>query len=124
MVLTRHHWANDLLDEGHRPGQRCSKMNYNDHVFVIKTSHLTGGYRLRSGMERDGLCYVSVTLITPQEMKTNTQPIPDRRDWSSPGLTRTALSAVYQGGSGKHTTGVINNKLRARGGIYLQPLKE
>ena len=43
-------------------------------------------------------------------MKTNTQPIPDR---SSPGLTRAALSVVYQGGSGKDTTGVTN-KLSAR----------
>ena len=116
MVLTQHHWANDLLNAGHRPGRRCSKMNHNNHVFVIKVSHLTGGYRLRSGMERDGLHHVSVALVTPQEMKTNTQPIPDR---SLLGLTRAALSAVYQGRSGKYTTDVTNNKLRARDNIII-----
>ena len=61
-------------------------------------------------------CVSRPSYTTGNEMKPNTQPIPDR---SLPGLTRTALSAVYQGGSGKHTTGVINNKLRARDSIII-----
>ena len=31
-----------------------SLMNFNDHVFVTKASHLDGGIRLWSGMERVG----------------------------------------------------------------------
>ena len=94
-MLTRHHWAKDLLDAGHRPGRKRSQSNYNDHVFATKASHLDGGHRLWSGMERDGLRHATSAQDSHMMMTTITQPIPDR---PSPGLERAAPSAAYQGG--------------------------
>ena len=42
-------------------------MNYNDHQFVAKASHLDGGVRLWSGMERDG---TSMPFIRHKKMIT------------------------------------------------------
>ena len=67
VVLTRHHWAKDLLDAGHRPGRKSSQTNYNDLVFATKASHLDGGHRLWSGMERDGLRHATSALDTPHD---------------------------------------------------------
>ena len=68
VLLTRHHWAKDLLDAGHRPGRKSSQTNYNDLVFATKASHLDGGHRLwSSGMERDGLRQATSALDTPHD---------------------------------------------------------
>ena len=67
VVLTRHHWAKDLLDAGHRPGRKNSQTSYNDQVFATKASHLDGGHRLWSDMERDGLCHATSAPDTPHD---------------------------------------------------------
>ena len=48
-------------------------------------------------------------------MKTSNHTIPD---WSPPGPTRTALSAVYQDGGVKHATGA-SSKIRGRDNITI-----
>ena len=50
-----HHWANDLHDAGYQPRRMKFLQEFNGYVFKTKTSHLNGGHRLWSGMERDGL---------------------------------------------------------------------
>ena len=54
-MLTRLHWANDLHDAGCRPR----------YMFKTKASHLDGGHRLWSGMERDGLRRATLPKFAP-----------------------------------------------------------
>ena len=60
-MLTRHHWANDLHDAGYRPRRMKFPQELNGYMFKTKASHLDGGHRLRSGMERDGLRHATLT---------------------------------------------------------------
>ena len=75
----------------------------NGYVFKTKASHLDGGHRLWSGIERDGLRHATLPKTHYMKMTTTTQPIPAR---SSPG-TRTAPSIVghLDGGENYATDG-------------------
>ena len=76
-------------------------MKFNGYVFKTKASHLDGGHQLWSGMERDGLHYVTLPKTHHTKMTTITQSIPARL---SPG-TRTAPSiAGHQDGVEKYVT--------------------
>ena len=101
VMLTRHYWANDLHDAGYLPRRMKFPQELNGYVFKTKASHLIGGHRLWSGMERDGLRHATLPKTHHMKMTTTTQPIPAR---SSPG-TRTAPSvACHQDGGEKYTT--------------------
>ena len=113
VMLTRHHWANDLHDAGYWP--RCMKFPQalNGYVFRTKASHLDGGHRLWPGMERDGLRHATLPKTHHMYMTTITQSLPAR---SSPG-TRTALSVSgHQDGGEKYATDGPKS-LRARNNI-------
>ena len=98
-MLTRHPWANDLHDAGYRPRRMKFPQELNGYMF--KASHLDGGHRLWSSMERDGLYHATLSKTHYMKMTTTTQPIPDL---SSPG-TRTAPSvAGHQDGGEKYAT--------------------
>ena len=85
------------------------------YVFKTKASHLDGGHRLWSGMERDGLRRATLPKTHHMEMTTTTQSIPAR---SSPG-TRTAPSvAGHQDGGEKYATDGPKS-LRARNNITI-----
>ena len=56
----------------------------NGYVFKTKMSHLDGGHRLWSGMERDRLCHVTLPKTHYMKMAITTQSIPA---WSSPGTS-------------------------------------
>ena len=124
VMLTRHHWTKNLHDAGYRPRRMKFPQELNGYVFKTKASHLDGGHRLWSGMERDGLRHATLpktrymkmtTLPKTRYMKvtTTTQSIPAR---SSPG-TRTAPSvAGHQDGGEKHGTDGPK-PLRARNNI-------
>ena len=90
VVLTRHHWAKDLLDRGHRPGRKSSQTNYNDHVFATKASHLDGGHRSIIALHQAWTAMGSAMRHPPQirhmMMTTITQPIPDRPGYKGPRL--------------------------------------
>ena len=80
-----------------------------------KASHLDGGHRLWSGMERDGLRHATLPKMHHMYMTTTTQSIPAR---SSPG-TRTAPSvAGHQDGGEKYATDGPKS-LRARNNITI-----
>ena len=89
-MLTRNHWANDLFDAGHRPRRMKFPQELSGYVFKTKASHLDGGHRLWSGMERDGLRHAILTKTHHMKMTTTTQSMPAR---STPG-TRTAPSVA------------------------------
>ena len=73
----------------------------NGYVIKTKASHLDGGRRLWSGMERDGLRHAALPKTHHMKMTSTTQSIPAR---SSPG-TRTAPSvAGHQDGGEKYAT--------------------
>ena len=55
VMLTWYHWANDLHEAGYRPRRMKFLRELHGYVFKTKASHLDGGHRLWSGMERDGL---------------------------------------------------------------------
>ena len=86
VMLTRHHWVKNLHDAGYRPRWMKFPQELNGYLFKTKASHLDGGHRLWSGMERDGLRHATLLKTHHMKMTTTTQSIPDR---SSPG-TRTA----------------------------------
>ena len=58
-MLTRHHWAQNLLEVGYRPGRMRFLSKLNGHVFETRATHLVGETRLWSGMERDALRHAS-----------------------------------------------------------------
>ena len=89
-MLSRHHWANDLHDAGYWLRRMKFPRELIGFVFKTKASHLDGGHRLWSGMERDGLPHATLPKTHHMKMTTTTQLIPAR---SSPG-TRTAHSAA------------------------------
>ena len=43
-MVTRHHWANDLLDADYRPRRMKFPQELNGYVFKTKASHLDGGH--------------------------------------------------------------------------------
>ena len=55
VMLTRHHWANNLLEVGYWPGQMMFLSKPNGHVFETRATHLVGETWLWSGMEREEL---------------------------------------------------------------------
>ena len=101
VMLTRHHWAKNLHDAGYRPRRMKFPQELNSYVFKTKVSHLHGGYRLFTCMERDGLRHATLPKIHLIKMTTTTLYLPVR---SSPG-TRTAHSvAGHQEGGEKYAT--------------------
>ena len=96
VMLTRHHWANNLQDAGYRPRQMKFLQELNIYVFKTKASHLDGGHRLWSGMERDGLLHVTLAKTHHMKMATITQSILAQ---SSPGTTTAPSAAGPQDGS-------------------------
>ena len=62
VMLTRHHWANDLHDAGYRPRRMKFPQELNGYVFKTKAGHLDGGHRLWSDMERDGLRHATLPI--------------------------------------------------------------
>ena len=99
--FTLHHWVKNLHDAAFRPRRMKFPRELNGYVFKTKASHLDGGHRLWSGMERDGLRHTTLPKTLHMKMATTTQSIPAR---SSPG-TRTAPSvADHQGGGEKYAT--------------------
>ena len=66
VTLTRHYWANDLHDSDYRPSRMKFPQELNGYVFKTKASHLDGGYRMWSAMERDGLRHATLPK-TPHE---------------------------------------------------------
>ena len=88
-----------------------------NQVSETRASHLVGGFRLWSGMERDGLRHATLPKIHLNDMTTKKNAIPAR---SSPGLPRTAPPAGHQGRTGeKCATGGTNCKIRARSNITI-----
>ena len=71
------------------------------YVFKTKTSHLDGGHRLWSGMERDGLCLVTLPKTQYMKVTTTSQSIPAR---SSPGTRTTPSVGGHQDGGEKYVT--------------------
>ena len=77
-MLTRRHWATNLHDAGYRPRRMKLPHKANEvpsrNGFVLKTkaSHLDGGHRLWSGMERDELRHVTLPKAHHIEMTTTT----------------------------------------------------
>ena len=114
-MLTRHHWANDLHDAGYRPRRMKFPQDLKGFVFKTKASHLDGGHRLWSGMERDGLRHATLPKTHHMKMTTTIQSMPARL---SP-RTRTAPSvAGHQDGGEKYATDGPNS-LRARSKITI-----
>ena len=109
-MLTRHHWANGLRDAGYRPRRMKSLKELNGYEFKTKASHLDGGHRLWSGMERDGLRHITLPKTRYMEMTTTTQSKPAR---SSPG-TRIAPSVAGHEDCGEEYTTNEPKSLRAR----------
>ena len=118
VMLTRQHWANGLHDAGYR--QMCMKFPQELICYVFKTkfSHLDGGHRLWSGMERDGLRHTTLPKTHHVKMTTTTQSIPAR---SSPG-TRTAPSVAGHQDRGEKYATDGPKSLRARNNITIGAL--
>ena len=85
----------------------------NGYVFKTKASHLDGGHRLWSGMERDGLRHA--TLAKTHHMKMTTTSILAR---SLPGTRTTPSVAGHQDGGEKYATDGPKS-LRARNNITI-----
>ena len=68
-MLARHHWVNDLHDAGYRPRRMKFPQELNGYVFKTKASHLDGGHRLWSGMERDGPRHATLHKTHHMKMK-------------------------------------------------------
>ena len=80
------------------------------NVFKAKASQLDEGHQLWSGMERDGLCHVTLPKTHYMKITTTTQSIPAK----SPPGTRTAPSiAGHQDGGEQYATDEPKS-LRAR----------
>ena len=112
-MLTRHHWAND--DAGYRPRQMKFPQEFNGHVFKTKASHLDGGHRLWSGMERDGLCHSTLPKTHHMKLTTTIQSKPAR---SSPGTRTAPAAAGNQDGGEKYATNGPKS-LRARNNLTI-----
>ena len=69
-MLTRHHWAKILSDAGYRRMKFSQELS--GYVFKTKASHLDGGHRLWSGMERDELRHATLPKTHHMEMTTTT----------------------------------------------------
>ena len=113
-MLTRHHWAKNLHDAGYWPRWMKFPQELYGYVFKTKASHLDGGHRLWSGMERDGLRHA--TLPKTHRMKTTTtQSVPAR-----PSLgTRTASSVARHQDGGENYVTDEPKSLRARSNITI-----
>lgn len=66
--------------------RRVHQMNYKDHMFTTKASHLVGGYQLWSNLERDEIWHMITTdegeWRTAQYMDTPTTRIKcERREF-------------------------------------------
>ena len=91
----------------------CQELN--GYMFKTKASHLDGGHRLWSGLERDGLHHTTLRKTHHMKMTTTTQSIPAQ---SSPG-TKTALAvAGHQDGGERYATDGPK-LLRARNNITI-----
>ena len=110
VMFTRHQRANGLHDAGYRPRRTKFPQELNGYMFKIKASHLDGGHRLWSGMERDGLRHATLPKTHHMKMTTTTQSIPAR---SSPG-TRTAPSVAGQQDGGEQYATDGQKSLHAR----------
>ena len=114
-MLTRHHWAKNLHDAGYRPRRMKFPQELNGYVFKTKASHLDGGHRLWSCMERDGLRHATLPKTHHMKMTTTSQSIPAR---SSPGTRIAPSVAGHQDGGEKYATdGPIS--LHARNNITI-----
>ena len=71
------------------------------YVFETKTSHLDGGHRLWSGMERDGLRHVTLPKTNYMKMTTTVQSMLAQ---SSPGTRTTPSVAGHQDRGEKYAT--------------------
>ena len=98
---------------GYRPRRMKFPQELNGYVFKTKPSHLDGGHRLWSGMERDGPRYGTLPKTHHNKMTTTTQSIPA---WSSPGRRTAPSVAGHQDGDEKYVTDGPKS-LRARNNI-------
>ena len=114
-MLTRHHWAKNLHDAGYRPRRMKFPQELNGYVFNPKESHLDGGHRLWSGMERDGLRHATLPKTHHMKMTTTTPSIPAR---SSPGTRTVPSVAGHHDGGEKYATDGPKS-LRARNNITI-----
>ena len=113
-MLTRHHWAKNLHDAGYQPRRMKFPQDLNGYMFKTKRSHLDGGHRLWSGIERE-LRHATLPKTHHMKMAITTPSIPAR---SSPGA-RTALSvAGHQDGGEKYATDGPKS-LRARNNMII-----
>ena len=85
----------------------------NSYLFKTKVSHLDGGHRLWSGMERDGLRHATLPKTHHMKMTTTTQSLPAH---SSPGTRTSPSVAGHQDGGEKYATDG-SKSLRARNNI-------
>ena len=100
---------------GYRPRRMKFPQELNGYVLKTKASHLDGGHRLWSGMERDGLRHATLPKTHHTKMTTATQSIPSR---SSPGTRTTPSVAGHQVGGEKYATDGPKS-LRARNNITI-----
>ena len=112
-MLTQHHWVKNLHYAGYRPRRTKFPQELNSYVFKTKASHLDGGQRLWSDMERDGLYHATLPKTHHMKMTTTSQSIPAR---SSSGTRTTPFVAGYQDGGEKYATDGPKS-LRARNNI-------
>ena len=106
---------NDLHDAGYRPRRMKFPQELNGYVFKTKASHLDGGHRLWSGMERDGLRHATLPRTHHMKMTVTSQSIPVR---SPPGKRTAPSVAGHQDGGEKYATDGPKS-LRARNNITI-----
>ena len=75
-VMLTHHRAHDLHNAGNRPRRMKFPQELNDNMFKTKMSHLDGGLRLWSCMERDRLRHATLPKKCYMKMTTTSQSIP------------------------------------------------
>ena len=100
-MLTRYHLAKNLHDADYRPRRMKFPQELSGYVFKTKASHLDGGHRLWSAMERDGLRHATLPKTHHMKITTATQFIPAR---SSPGTRTTPSVAGHRDGGEKYAT--------------------
>ena len=101
VMLTRHHWANDLHNAGYGPRRMKFPQELNGYMCKTKASHLDGGHQLWSGMERDGLHHATLLKTHSMKMTTTTQSI---SAWLSPRRRTASSVAGHQDGGEKYAT--------------------
>ena len=100
-MLTRRPRVNDFHNASYRPRRMKFPQELNGYVFKTKASHLDGGHRLWSGMERDGLRHATLPKTHHMKMTTTTISIPAR---SSPGTRTVPSVAGHQDGGEIYAT--------------------